>query len=133
MTDFRKDDNSIDKEEPEWLTAWEWVEGYEVPSCSNHTLPDIEFKKDSKDNPFTKPLLEELVPEFILMMGDILAGGGNEYGYQNWQKCPPEERHHYVGAMLRHAFQSDFDDSEDHLAAVAINAMFLWYFKNKKK
>lgn len=97
------------------------------------TAARIPFKKDSKDEPFSKPLLEELVPEFILSMGEILAKGANKYDYKNWSRCKSEEQHHYVGAMYRHAFQSQLpDQKEDHLAAVAINAMFLWYFRNNK-
>lgn len=83
-----------------------------------------------------KPLMSELIPEFILNMGKRLEDGRVKYGYKNWRKCSKDELFHYESAMLRHAFNSlestDEESEADHLIATAINAMFIYYLRYNK-
>ena len=91
------------------------------------------FKKDSKDNGFSKPLTEELIPECLLSMAKVLQFGGNKYGYQNWRKAKKKDFHHYQGAAMRHFLQwqsgekYDNDTGESHLIHAMVNLMFLYW------
>lgn len=105
-----------------------------LPSISG-TIRET-FKKDSKDNPFSKPLLEEITPQYYWHMGIVLAEGGNKYGFENWKNCPPEEQHHYWGALARHMTEARMattvDERLDHLSRVGVNANFLYYHNMEK-
>ena len=104
---------------------------FNCPICSCHT--DLSFKKDSKGDKFTKPLTEELVPEFLIDMAKVLMYGGNKYGFKNWRKATKEDLHHYEGALMRHFLTwqtgdiKDKDTNLNHLVHTAINAMFLYW------
>ena len=101
--------------------------------CNISLKDGTDFKKDSKNE--SKPLMDELIPEFMLEMGRVLEYGRQKYGYRNWREAHKKELFHYRSAKLRHAFQEgkDKDTNIDHLVHEAINCMFLWWFKYGKQ
>ena len=103
-----------------------------IADCKDCLIPEMEFKKDSKNE--SKPLMDELIPEFMLEMGKVLEYGRQKYGYRNWRQASEGELFHYRSAKLRHAFQEgeDKDTNVDHLVHEAVNCMFLWWFKYGK-
>ncbi len=95
------------------------------------TLPDTAMKKDK--------LMMELVDlEFVADMARQLQGGlvGDRVP-NGWKDLDPlEYRDRYIGAVMRHmaAAQTapgtrDPNTGATHWAAVAVNAMILWYFE----
>ena len=73
--------------------------------------------------------------DFIVEMARVLAFGAEEHGSDNWKKAPESEaRDIYLNALLRHALayakgnQHCVKDGQYHLAQIAVNAMFLFYF-----
>lgn len=73
----------------------------------------------------SKDWMPELIsPIFTKRLAAHLAKGAKKYGERNWEKGIPIEK--IIGSLLRHItqYQLGYKD-EDHLAAIACNAMFL--------
>ncbi len=73
--------------------------------------------------------------DFITEMARVLAFGAEKYGANNWMLAhSTEARDIYLNALLRHALayakgnQHCAKDGQYHLAQIAVNAMFLFYF-----
>ena len=73
--------------------------------------------------------------DFIVEMARVLAFGAEKYGEDNWMLVhSTEARDIYLNALLRHALayakgnQHCVKDGQYHLAQIAVNAMFLFYF-----
>lgn len=79
-----------------------------------------------------KPTLELVSPFFLDRLGSWLERGSRKYSSRNWERGQPFQR--VMGSLLRHAnaFQKG-DTSEDNLAAIACNAMFLIHFEEMIK
>lgn len=98
----------------------------------------MEFKKDSKDNPFSKPMFELIDPRFLDNMARVLTHGANKYGLYNWKTAKLNELHHYLGASFRHLNKYASGEGLDpetnlpHLAHLSVNAMFLDWFRYNK-
>ena len=91
----------------------------------------MSFKKE--DNGKIQPSL--ITPEFITEMSRILTNGAKKYGVENWKLCKDKRR--YLDALERHLLDYKSgnlkdDDGNSNLAAIGINAMFLYWFDNEK-
>lgn len=73
----------------------------------------------------------DLLPrEAIHRVAQLYERGATAYGDRNWERGQPFSR--VVDSMLRHAFQAAAGmDDEDHLAAVAWNALALITFEER--
>lgn len=111
------------------------------------------FKKDSKDvdhrgitaEEFRKLLSQDKIklryewldPYFLEQMVIIATYGGLRYGAYNWQGASQKEMKHYEGALMRHlqAYRKgefvDDDHNQSHLASVAVNGMFVDWFRRQ--
>ena len=72
---------------------------------------------------------------FIAEMARVLAYGAQKYGIDNWKKAPESEaRDIYLNALIRHVLayakghQHNYVECQYHMAQIAVNAMFLFYF-----
>ena len=80
------------------------------------------------------PGVKYLRADFIMEMARVLAFGADKYGPDNWKRAPqPEARDIYLNALLRHVLayakgDRHSNDGQYHLAQIAVNAMFLFYF-----
>ena len=79
--------------------------------------------------------VQYLSADFITEMARVLAFGAEKYGANNWKQAPrAEARDIYLNALLRHVLayangnQHCAKDGQYHLAQIAVNAMFLFYF-----
>lgn len=73
------------------------------------------------DSPDTGPIVS---PYFVRRLGHWLTLGAEKYTARNWEKGINLDR--TCGSLMRHITNYDADDeSEDHLAAIACNLMFL--------
>lgn len=81
-----------------------------------------------RDAADTKPMLGLISPFFLRRLGWWLTLGARKYDARNWEKGMPFSR--VVDSLERHvqAFKAGEVD-EDHLAAVACNAMFLVHYQ----
>lgn len=85
-----------------------------------------------RDTATGKPRLELISPFFLDRTGEWLRLGAEKYEDRNWEKGMPFSR--VTASMLRHCNQwLAGDDTEDHLAAVAVNAMFLMHYQEMIK
>lgn len=66
---------------------------------------------------------------FIMAMAEVLeAGLKGARKREDWQRIPrPQALEECRDALLRHAFGQGPEDERQHLAAVACNAMILWW------
>lgn len=84
------------------------------------------------NKPEGKPRPSLVEPSFIMAMASIMELGlknGRQPG--DWKDIPRDQAlEQYRDALLRHAFAED--ESEDHLAAVACNAMILWWHRRQE-
>lgn len=87
-----------------------------------------------------KPDCTLLDADFLLEMATILTHGEKKYGRDNWRLVEPKRR--YQAAQWRHVLEAqrsgniggvmrDEEHGQSHHAAVAVNAMFL-YWKEKQ-
>lgn len=85
--------------------------------------------RDSADN---KPALELISPFSLERLGEWLRLGAQKYRSRNWESGMPISR--VVASLERHiqAFKKG-DESEDHLAAVMCNAMFILHYEEMIK
>ena len=79
--------------------------------------------------------VQYLSADFITEMARVLAFGAEKYGANNWKQAPmAEARDIYLNALLRHVLayakgdRRCDKDGQYHLAQIAVNAMFLFYF-----
>lgn len=81
-----------------------------------------------RDTAEDKPRLGLVSPFFLRRLGAWLTLGAVKYAPWNWAKGMPYSR--VVDSLERHlqAFKAGEED-EDHLAAVAANAMFLIHYQ----
>ena len=124
QTEFHKD---IDKPRPLL------VDPYFLSDLIEQLAHDAEMALPSIKN--AAPGVKYLRAEFIVEMARVLAFGADKYGPDNWMLAPqPEARDIYLNALLRHALayakgsQHCVKDGQYHLAQIAVNAMFLFYF-----
>jgi len=81
-----------------------------------------------------KPMMSLLEPDFIEDMAKVLTMGAKKYSKDNWKKC--EDKSRYEDAMYRHMNEYlkgkvyDMESKLPHLTHVAVNAMFLQYFRD---
>jgi|LSQX01.3.fsa_nt_gb hypothetical protein len=95
--------------------------------------PDEQFTGGAvRDSQEDKPRPDLISPFFKERLGDWLRLGAQRYKPWNWAKGMPISR--VVASLERHLmeFQQGLDD-EDHLAAIAANAMFLLDFDERIK
>lgn len=76
-----------------------------------------------------------IMPEFEEAMAKVLTHGAQKYGENDWRSVRnPVER--YTAALQRHlneyrkGYMYDPDSGCEHLAQIAVNAMFLHWFYN---
>ena len=76
-----------------------------------------------------------IIPEFEEAMAKVLTHGAQKYGENNWQKVEGAKAR-YTAALQRHLNEYrkgcmyDPDSGCEHLAQIAVNAMFLHWFYN---
>lgn len=76
-----------------------------------------------------KGAYELISPLFIRRLALHLEKGAGKYQPRNWEKGIPMGR--TMQSLLRHAYQYlEGDRSEDHLAGVACNIMFLIHYED---
>ena len=84
-----------------------------------------------------KPMIDLIVPEFIVGMAKILTMGAEKYGTENWKRGLEYSR--LYAALQRHALayhSGEHYDSEsglNHMLHVACNAMFIFWYKEVYK
>ena len=108
------------------------VDPYFLSSLIEHLTHDVEMPLHSIS---AWPGIQHLQADFITEMARVLAFGAEKYGADNWkQASQTEARDIYLNALLRHAlayakgYQYSVNDVQYHLAQIAVNAMFLFYF-----
>jgi len=85
-----------------------------------------------------KPMFDLLVPEFIEGVAKVMTLGAQKYAPNNWKYVENAESR-YLAALYRHLnayHKGEKIDSESglsHLAHIACNAMFLFWFDIQKK
>ena len=79
--------------------------------------------------------IPHLRARFIAEMARVLAYGAQKYGVDNWKNAPESEaRDIYLNALIRHVLAyakgnlHNYVEGQYHLAQIAVNAMFLFYF-----
>lgn len=84
--------------------------------------------------------IPHLHARFIAEMARVLAYGAQKYGVDNWKKAPESEaRDIYLNALIRHVLayakgnEYNYEEGQYHLAQIAVNAMFLFYFDKYRK
>lgn len=80
-----------------------------------------------RDTQEGKPRYDLIPVEGLERLADLYARGAEKYGDNNWAKGQPYSR--VYASLFRHMIQwRQGDRSEDHLAAVAWNAMALMFY-----
>ena len=84
--------------------------------------------------------VQYLSADFITEMARVLAFGATKYGANNWTLVhSTEARDIYLNALIRHVLayaKGDLrcaKDGQYHLAQIAVNAMFLFYFDKNRE
>lgn len=71
-----------------------------------------------------KPRIDLIHPYFLKRFGEHMRRGAAKYDSWNWAKGIPTHRSY--ASLMRHAVDlAEGEDSEDHLAAIAANVMFI--------
>lgn len=112
------------------LADWDWflMDWTELLSTIIE-YPDADFETTITPDDENYGLISEL---FLNRMQALLERGAKKYGENNWQKGIPLKR--IFGSLIRHLLQWRFGDtSEDHLAAVAVNTLFLMVTEHNVK
>ncbi len=84
-----------------------------------------------------KPKLHLIEPEFILGLGEVLTGGVEKYGLDNWKQGLDLNRLH--SALLRHLMavrmgeELDPESGLSHYYHIAANTMMLDYYRRLNK
>lgn len=81
------------------------------------------------NKPDGKPRPSLVDAGFIMAMAEVMeAGLKGERNREDWQRIERQQAlEEYRDALLRHAFGQGPEDERQHLAAVACNAMILWW------
>ena len=75
-----------------------------------------------RDTADGKPRIDLISPIFFGRLGEWMRLGAEKYGDRNWEKGIPLSR--YIASAYRHLVAMHAgDESEDHAAALAFNAM----------
>ena len=107
------------------------------PSFLSRLVEQLSYdaKNEDKTRIMATSGVQYLSADFITEMARVLAFGAEKYGANNWKQAPmAEARDIYLNALLRHALayakgnQHCVKDGQYHLAQIAVNAMFLFYF-----
>lgn len=112
----------------------QWVCEEEIATAENLPVePDRGMKYDGG-----KPRYSLLAPGFARAVIEVLEYGAQKYAPRSWQGVP-DAVERYTDAMWRHydywlADKEDRDQESGlhHLAHVACNAMFLWWFSRHR-
>lgn len=115
------------------------VDQYFLSSLIGELSVDCVKAADSKNAGISYIPAFEGIPHlharFIVEMARVLAFGAEKYGADNWKRAPQTEaRDIYLNALMRHVLayaRGNLQCSKDgqyHLAQIAVNAMFLFYF-----
>ncbi len=97
-----------------------------------------QLRKDEMEKP-TKPIPGALNIHFLNEMSKVMAYGAAKYDRDNWKEASATQRIYYVDAAFRHLFAFLMGETKDkesglhHLAHLACNIMFLYYFDKKEK
>lgn len=109
------------------------VDPYFLSSLVEHLSYDA--KNEDQTHIMAASGVQYLRADFITEMARVLAFGAEKYGANNWMLIrSTEARDIYLNALLRHALayakgdQHCVKDGQYHLAQIAVNAMFLFYF-----
>lgn len=108
------------------------VDPYFLSDLIEHLTHDVDRVKAAAG-------VQHLQADFITEMARVLAFGAEKYGADNWKKAPAEARDIYLNALMRHVlayakgYQYGVKDEQYHLAQIAVNAMFLFYFDKMGK
>lgn len=79
-----------------------------------------------RDTQTDKPRYDLVSPIALRRLAELLARGASKYGDRNWEKGIPLSRSY--ASLFRHMMQwAEGDVTEDHLAAVMCNAMFIMH------
>lgn len=74
-----------------------------------------------------KPCYDLIPLEFLTALAEHCAKGADKYGCGNWQKGGPDFIRDARNHMIEHALKAARGDTdENHLIAVAWNAMAIW-------
>ena len=119
--------------------AWpEWEEEKMIPGRVDEESAKAVIKAHNKKTEFETGATRDdsagkgrpslISPVLIHRTAKHLAAGEEHYGKDNWTKGMPYCR--TADSLVRHIYQwLAQDDSEDHLAAIACNTMFLMHFE----
>lgn len=101
------------------------VDGHDYPTLDNGQRD--EFNTGSRrDTRRGKGRFDLIWSVFIRRLAALMERGAEKYGDWNWSKGQPVMRS--VDSLLRHTYAVvDRMDDEDHLAAIAFNAMSIMY------
>ena len=82
--------------------------------------------------------MDLLDPDFLQEMGKIMHVGAVKYGDLNWKKGLSGEKgglNHALQHLMQYMNKTpcDYGEREVHLAQVAVNAMFEYYFARKER
>jgi len=84
-----------------------------------------------RDTATGKGMPSLISPELIFRLSQWLELGATKYSPRNWEKGIKISR--CMDSMIRHVFKYlDGQNDEDHLAAIACNAMFIMHFEKHK-
>ena len=82
-----------------------------------------------RDSASDKPALVLISPWFLWDLGFWLKRGATKYAPRNWEQGMPFSR--VLGSLEDHVQQYKMRDAaEDHLSAIACNAMFLKHYEH---
>ena len=107
------------------------------PSFLSRLVEQLSYdaKNEDKTHIMAAAGVQYLRADFITEMARVLAFGAIKYGANNWMLVHrTEARDIYLNALLRHVLayakgnQHCVKDGQYHLAQIAVNAMFLFYF-----
>jgi len=79
-----------------------------------------------------KPMVDLLVPEFLIDVAKIMTKGAKKYGLENWKNNL--ERRRILAALYRHTLayhmgeKHDVESGLSHLCHITCNAMFLYWY-----
>lgn len=83
-----------------------------------------------RDTQEGKPRYDLIPTEGLHRLADLYARGAAKYDENNWKKGQPYSR--VYASLFRHLMQwREGDRSEDHMAAVAWNAMAIMFYEEK--
>lgn len=122
---------SIDEEDNSWERIEELTENVLPIETITETTPVQTFDTGARRDTTEGKSRPDLIPgDVILRIGHHFAMGAEKYGERNFEKGIPSSR--TQASLCRHLEQfKSGDTSEDHLAAIASNTIFLMFNENK--